>query len=247
MNRTRPLLLGLLTLFAAHAEAQESLRAVERKIQGAWEAVSTLVATVKMETLMPAGAKEVMATGEGRLEYMKAEPRAKYRQRMDLEVPAPLSLKASFEFLFDGEFLYLINEIMDQKTIAKSDAPDFENGALPPGGKELLDALRAKLDLSLQPESEVGGHKTYVIEGKRHKADAADPVQRALFYIDKENGIQRRAEFFTADGKLNTSISYEDFRLNIPVDQSRFIYDGPQPPEEQPDSKAAPAPPVQIP
>ena len=159
-------------------------------------------------------------------------------------------MQASFEFLFDGEALYLINEMNDQIAIGKVDEPDFEMGALPPGGKQLLDALRKEMDLGPHPDAEIDGRSVIVIEGRRRSKDFADPVQRALFYIDKDNGIQRRAEFFTADGTLNTRINYEDFKLNMPISEQRFVYDGPLPPEEpeatEPQGET-PVPPVQIP
>jgi outer membrane lipoprotein-sorting protein len=161
-----------------------------------------------------------------------------------------MRMRASFEFLFDGQFLYLVNEMMDQVTIAKTDAPDFEKGALPPGGKQLLDALRTEMDLGPHPDAEIDGRSMIVIEGRRRARDLADPVQRALFYIDKDNGIQRRAEFFTADGTLNTRINYENFKLNLPLSEQRFVYDGPEPPEESEAMEfpeETPAPPVLIP
>jgi len=249
---TRAILLLLLLCLAtaAPAPAQESLRSVERRIQRAWNSVSSLTATVKMESFIPAGPQQVIARGEGQLEYVKAQPKAKYRQRMEISVPEPVNMQASFEFLFDGTAMYLINEMMDQVTIAKADAPDFEKGALPPGGSPLLDALRAELDLGPHPDVEIDGRAMTVIEGKRRAKDAADPVQRALFYIDKENGIQRRAEFFTADGTLNTRIDYENFKLNLPISESRFVYDGPLPPEAAPEAEPVedtPVPPVQVP
>ncbi|MBI2435396.1 MAG: hypothetical protein HYV26_21285 [Candidatus Hydrogenedentes bacterium] len=236
---------------AGGANAQDSLRAVEKKIQAAWEQVSTLVASVKMESHLPVGEDDVVAQGEGQLEYLKAEPKAKYRQQMKISIPPPLSMEAGFEFLFDGEALYLMNEVMGQMTIAKADAPDLEKGALPPGGGPLLDALKSEMQLSVLPEMDVDGRSAYVLEGKRRRGDPHDPVQRAVFYIDKENGIQRRVEFFSADGALNTRIDYSGFKLNIPIDAQRFVYTGPQPPEESGDDsnvpEPTPAPEVKVP
>ena len=53
---------------------QESLRIVERRIERAWDTVSTLVATVKMESCITRGPHHAHAVGEGHLEYMNASP-----------------------------------------------------------------------------------------------------------------------------------------------------------------------------
>lgn len=229
------------------AQAEETLRGVERKIQKAWGSVGSVVADVQMESYIPAGPQALKMTGTGILEYMKAEPSPKYRQRVEMSIPEPVPMQAVFEFLFDGSNLYLINEIGDQQTIAQADTASFGSGALPPGGSALIQALRAELALTPLPEQDIDGKSMYVLEGRRRATGGGDPVQRAIFYIDKENGIQRRAEFYTADNTLHTKIDYLNLKLNLQMDPQHFVYDGPKPPAPSPEDENSSAPAVQVP
>jgi len=221
-------------LYSALAPAQESLRDAERRIQDGWNTVSTLTAVVRLESFLPHNSEEAVSTGTGQIEYLKVSPEPKYRQQMTITAPPPVDVEAYFEFLFDGEQLYLINEIMGNRTIAMAEKADLQSGALPPGGKPLLDMLRTEFELRALPGAEVDGRTVIVLEGRRRTPDPADPVHTARFYIDRENGIQRRAEFFDAAGALNTRIRFEDLRLNMPIPADRFVYTGPTPGEAPP-------------
>lgn len=214
--------IAITTCLLATAMAQgetPTLEAVETAMDSAWKNVESFSSDVTMNFLMPVGKEPLSLTGTGDLNYLRENGKDKYRQRIVARVPEPFSMEMKLDVLFDGDTVYTTTEIMGQKQTHQG-KPSLEQGALPPGGGRLIEAMEEQMTITVQPNEKLDGHEVFVLEGKAK--DPSVPFSKALFYIDTALGIQRKTEIYQEDGTIGVAVIYENVQLNTKPDPSLF-------------------------
>jgi hypothetical protein len=222
------IIIALLILLGPIAQAQESLAVVQERVSKAWNTVRALRADVTIISEMPTGADPVQAAGKGLLEYHFDGEVGRYRQTMSITLPPPIEDEAKLEVLFDGQSLYMVNEVMGQKAAEKHAQADISSGVMPPGGAPLLAVLQQRLDLKVLPDANVTGQMAFVLEGTPKEPL---PVQRVVVYIDKRTGMQLKAELYEGGEKPGSTVTYTNIRMNPQLTAEHFTYTGPPPVE----------------
>lgn len=216
-----PLLLIAL-VFSAGAQA-EDLSKVEAQIRGAWSQITSLSARLEMESVMVVRDENLVVEGNGLLQYKRTEAGERFHQSMTAEMPPPLAMKAEFETIFDGEFIYSTRRFQNQVETSK-ESPNLETGALPPGGGWLFTTLAEAVDLTRLEDETLDGVLVFVLEGTP-KADRESGFARIRVCIDKDLGLQRQLELFDSEGNVLVSMRYLDVKIGAPVADSLFERD----------------------
>jgi outer membrane lipoprotein-sorting protein len=197
-----------------------SLDTIKASVESAWKAVESFSADVMMDFLYPVGAEPLALTGNGTMDYLRVKDKDKYRFKVITKVPEPFAMEMKLDVLYTDDTVYTTAEVMGQKH-KQQGKPSLEQNALPPGGLALIEAMEAQMVLTPQPDASVGEHPVFVIEGKPREATL--PFSKALFYIDKGLGIQRKSEIYQQDGTVGVTMTFDNIRLNSNPSSSLFV------------------------
>tara|TARA_R110001592_G_scaffold73496_2_gene224199 strand:+ start:405 stop:1028 length:624 start_codon:yes stop_codon:yes gene_type:complete len=200
--------------------ATPTLEEIRTSMDSTWQEVNSMSADVTMKFNMPVGASALPIAAVGTFDYLREDGKDKSRQRIAAKVPEPFAMEMKLDILFDGKKMYTTMELMGQKSTDIGE-PSLEQGALPPGGTRLLDALEKHLDLSVEPNETIDGHEVYVLIGVPKEKDA--PVQKLKICIDKAIAAQRRTEVYQLDGTVGVTVSFTNFKQNTQPDPSLFV------------------------
>jgi outer membrane lipoprotein-sorting protein len=218
----KALCLALLMAWAAtsptHAETP-TLDAIKTATDEAWKGVKSLSGEITMEFVMPFAEKPLNLTGKGDLHMLREDGKDKFRKRVSARLPEPFAMEMKLDVLYDGRKVRTITELMGQTQSQEGD-PSLRQGALPPGGADLLSAMEKEMALTPLPNSEVGGQACFVVEGRAK--DPEIPFSKVVFYLDQALGIQRKVEIYQQDGTVGISETIENIKLDAAPDPSLF-------------------------
>jgi outer membrane lipoprotein-sorting protein len=235
------LAIALLALQPAAPAAD--LAEVEAQALAAWEGINAFTSGVELEATLPMNTLELEVSGKGKMLYQRLEGAEKYRQNLTLTLPDTVSMESKVDILYDGNTLYLTNEMLGNRETVTSEV-NFKNGAIPPGGEQLFALLHANFNTEVLADGEVDGAAAWVLEGTL-KDDAAIedmPFQKIVLHLDQASGMVRRTELVKGDGSTGATIRYTDVQLNPDVDPQLFDFTPPKPAEPEPEAAPAPAP-----
>lgn len=197
-----------------------SLETIKTAMDASWKQVQSFTSDVTMDFLFPVGTKPLPLTGTGTLDYLRDKEKDKYRFKIVTKVPEPFAMEMKMDVLYDDDTVYTTTEVMGQAH-KQQGKPSLEQNALPPGGSNLIAAMEAQMVLVPLPDGKVGDHEVFVIEGKPREATL--PFLKALFYIDKGLGIQRKSEIFQQDGTVGVTMTFSNVKLNSNPSPSLFV------------------------
>ena len=199
-----------------------TLEAISTAAEASWKQVQSFSGDVAMDFLLPVGAEPLPLTGAGTLDYLrdKDKEKDKYRLKIVSKVPEPFAMEMKLDVIYDDDTVYSTTEMMGQKH-KQQGKPSLEQNALPPGGSKLIDAMEAQMVLVPLPDAKVGEHDVFVIEGKPREATL--PFFKAIFYIDKGLGIQRKSEIYQQDGTVGVTMTFSNIKLNSNPSPSLFV------------------------
>ena len=213
----------LMPLLAATGLAQgetPSIETIKTAAETSWKQVQSFTSDVTMEFLFPVGNEPLNLTGTGSLNYLRDKEKDKYRFKVVTKVPEPFAMEMKMDVLYDDDKVYTVTEVMGQKH-KQEGKPSLEQNALPPGGGRLIEGMEAQMVLTPQENAKVGEHEVFVVEGKPR--DGALPFSKAIFYIDKGLGIQRKSEIYQQDGTLGITMTFSNIQLNSNPSPSMFV------------------------
>lgn len=213
------LIFGLLSATMVGAETP-TLDAIKAATETSWKAVESFTSDVTMDFLLPVGTQPLSLTGTGSLNYLRVKEKDKYRFKVLAKVPEPFAMEMKMDVLYDDDMVYTVTEVMGQKH-KQQGKPSLEQNALPPGGSDLIAAMETQMVLTPLPDAKVGDSDVFVIEGKPR--DAALPFSKALFYIDKTLGVQRKSEIFQPDGTVGVTVLFSNIKLNSNPSPNLFV------------------------
>lgn len=213
----------LMPLLAATGLAQgetPTIETIKTAAEASWKQVQSFTGDVTMDFLFPVGTEPLNLTGVGTLNYLRDKDKDKYRFKVVTKVPEPFAMEMKMDVLYDDDKVYTVTEVMGQKS-KQEGKPSLEQNALPPGGSSLIEGMEAQMVLTPLENAKVGEHEVFVIEGKPR--DSALPFSKAIFYIDKGLGIQRKSEIYQQDGTLGITMTFSNIQLNSNPSPSLFV------------------------
>jgi outer membrane lipoprotein-sorting protein len=204
---------------------------VQGKILEAYQKVTHATAQVELTRDELFGDTHITNHMKGTYAYRREGEKRLMRQEMDWEakIESPKqNAQAKFHqvLLINGDEQYLIDtrngQTRAQKTLVSPDIPHDPN--------RMFDGWRKGFAVSVNPEAEVDGHKTYVLQ------IVPLPImlglqERTLFYFRQDCGVLVKRVQYNEDGMLTWTTNYTDVKLDadLPLDQFRYSY-GPEVP-----------------
>ena len=220
MLRTLSIALAGTFFLAGIAQAETpTLEAVQKSMNTTWSDIQSMSADVTMDFLFPVGSKPLPLTGNGTFDYLREDGKDKSRQQITTKIPEPFAMVMKLDVLFDGKQMHTTMEMMGQKQTQVGE-PTLEQGALPPGGTRLLNALKSHLELMPLTNETLDGHEVYVLEG--FPKDKAAPIQKIRLYIDTAMAVQRKTEIYQPDGVVGITVLFTNLKQNTNPDPSLF-------------------------
>lgn len=215
------------------AEETPTLESVEKQIDEVWAKVNSFTAKTSVDSKVPFGPMTMTSTGTGRVEFLKVEGEPRFRMEMVNKLGANIPLpggagEQKILGVFDGKNFYQQIEALGMKKVFKG-APEESGDKGPYTGKNALESLRKKGVLRLLPEEIIEGAPVYVIEVTPNaEVIAKSPMKydKMLAYIAKDSGIQIQLLAMDGDNAV-MSMRYSDIQLNVPIEESHFVFVAP--------------------
>ena len=231
------LVLAVLACFPLLAGAA-TLEETEAKILEAFAKVKSMTADIAMELpqdpQMPLGKMSIAGT----LTLVVEGDAAKYAQDLTMSMEAEgQKQEMKMDMLYDGEFLYTVNEAMGQKNATKARAGKNQDFP-PPGSKMLLEFLKEDFNLSLADDKEIDGTSCYVLEGAPKSSDTG--MKKLIVYIGKEDGVPRQMDIYQDGLDKPALMRYSNIKLNPEVSKDKFVFKAPEGVEVTDLTQAAP-------
>ncbi len=205
----------------------ETLADVEKFIGDKWDKLKSASYDMEMSSNNEGQGYSMKMTSAGKSEVMRDGDKVKIH--MDTKttndmVAAGNSTKTEMlsTMVVDGEFAYTMMDNSGQKSVMKTKAQSFSDGA---GGKGFLKMLKEHGELALLPDETVDGKATYVIEGKAKGAAAGG--QNSKYYFSKENGMVIQSVSGSADGKAKTIMKITNIKIDPAIAADRFTFTAP--------------------
>lgn len=208
-----------LAVTAACAAETPTIGAIKEATEKAWKEVKSFSGDVTMNFVMPFAEKPLNLTGTGTVNFLREDGKDKFRKTTTARLPEPFAMEMKLDVLFDGKKVYTTTELMGQSQKQEGD-PSLRQGALPPGGGDLLSAMEKEMTLTVLPNEKMGDHDVFVVEGKAK--DPEIPFLKVVFYIDQILGIQRRVDVYQEDGSVGISEVLDNIKINTNPDASLF-------------------------
>lgn len=206
----------LLPLTLAPTALALSADELEANLLETWQRQKSITADLRIEAEMMG----IAVTGTGKLAVLNEGEASKYTQHFVLELPAPLSVQATMDVLYDGQFIYLVREMLGEKEAFKL-APGLAESAPPPGGKLLFDLVKAQYTLAAGDDAAVGKRPVYTLRCEPKDANAADPMTIAF---DKETGLALKIEIQPKDAEKPVVITYAGIATNAELSPASFVF-----------------------
>jgi outer membrane lipoprotein-sorting protein len=200
----------------------DDIDAATAQITEAWEKHGSMSAALTVEAGPPTGVVRIGMRGEGTVQALRGDDGEKYKSIVRINFSEPMNATMQVEALFDGESIQLTNDSLGRRESRKAE-PGVYQGAVPPGGALLVDALKKDADLRLGTDSQLDGVDAFVIEGRAKKSDAAPAaVARLRAYVAKETGALLKLELYESDAVLTAVITQKDFEWDVALDPAAF-------------------------
>ena len=198
----------------------EKLAAVEKDLSKVWDRLKSMTADMEMN-VVKAGTSTKM---KGAVEFVNKPDKELFRMEMTLETDlAGQKMEGTVTTVYDGEFIYIVNEMMGQKMAVKQ-----KPGAMvqSPAGKHMFEGLKENYELKVLPGEKVDGKDAFVIEAAP-KGMAPQPVAKMKLFLVKENGIMVKVLGYDTAGSEIMTMTYDNIKINPKIDESRFVFKAP--------------------
>ena len=225
-----PLLLALGVSIAAFADEKakveekpkndEKLAAVEKELSKVWDKLKSMTADMEMNVVVAGLSTKMKAN----VEFINKPDKELFRMEATMEMDVGgQKMEGNSTTVYDGEFIYTVNEMMGQKTAVKQ-----EPGAIAqsPAGKHMFKSLMENNELKVLPGEKVNGKDAFVIEAVP-KDTAQQPFTKMKLFLVKENGIVVKMLGYDNAGSEFMTTVYSNIKINPKIDESRFVFKAP--------------------
>jgi outer membrane lipoprotein-sorting protein len=219
---------GVLGLTAATALG-EDLDSVAKKIEEAWNKHKSLIAKMSLDSRLSIGSSTVVATGAGSYEFLRHD--GKLLSRLELSsttVQKTGEEESKFEERMlstsDGNISWTLVETgSGERRVIKSRTEPNQTG----DPKDVLEYLRRGGAVALLPDDTVEGRKVYVVEVIfRQMPEFSAGKQRLSF--DQDSGFLLRIVGFGPNDEPMSTMTYNDIKIDVPIDPQRFKFTPPE-------------------
>lgn len=209
------------TFWCAGAVRAETGAEVEGKVLEAWAGVTSITAALVLETTV----LDLPMLGAGDAAVLKADGKEFYRQSIQLDFPPPMGVQGSIRSVYDGESLFVVNELMGRAEAFKS-RPGLNEAPPPPSPVLLLNAVKAAFDLEAAEYGEVDGRAAWWLEGPRR--EQVERVERIRLAFDRETGFPLQITMHTPGTPEPVVISYTGLAVDAELDPADFVFAPPE-------------------
>jgi outer membrane lipoprotein-sorting protein len=231
---------ALVLLAGAAVRGEETLEAVQKRLESAAERVQALSYTVE-------GHSEFDAEGFKQQTNSRIKWDLKRKGKLDLfrteakteNITSQGKSESTITSAFDGEVITTLTESPEAKLAFKQ--KPAEETSMVPRGAALLDQLKEGYELKVLPNEKVEGRDAMVLEQTfKGPAPAGTPARYKL-WLDTESGLMLKrigygpkdvviSEEVAKDIKINPNLPDEHFKLKIP--EGVQVFDMTQQPPE---------------
>ena len=216
----------LVSLFSAAAARAETVEEVEKKISEQSKKIKSM--SMKMKSMSDASGPgtNTKSTLEGTYEYMMDGPKTLSRTDVltQSQIDAggnKLEQKSKSLSISDGDYLYVLTEQGGQKYATKMKASDRSMSTK-------LDDLRQWYDFKLLPDETIDGKPCYALELTPKKGSpVGEGTGKNRHYYQKDTCVLVKAVVFGPEGKIVSTTTYSDIRINPSLGKDRFTFTPP--------------------
>jgi len=240
MNRVR-VQIGTVVLFimAVAACGAETLESVEQKIAERMSTHKSIRFKQKSVTDMTTPQMQMKSESESTACYVR-RPENRYAWRVESRIRLVRKVKDQPEekedgtslMISDGRIMYMLNEGRGNRTAAKTRI-DPARDANPFDAKSMFKQARKYFDLKLLPDEKVEGAECWVIEStpKKEEEGPESPARaalgRSISYYDKNTGVVLKSLGYDQDGKLVSTSTVSEVKLNESIPDEQFVFKAP--------------------
>jgi len=228
---SRTVAVGLMVaILCARALAAEKLEDVQRHIEERLDKLKSVQARLVLEQEAEFEGVRQAGRTEGTYEIVNRGNQSPFRSDMTMSETlirpgaAPQKRGASVLTIFDGQFVYVLQDEAGHKSAQKMELnPKWAIF----GDKRFLRELGRDFDLMLGKDETVDGQATWVIQATPKDPKKAG-LMRTAHYFQKETGLWVKAVSRNKEGKTVMTTRVSDIRLNRPIPPDHFVFVAPK-------------------
>lgn len=206
-----------------------TLEEVQKKVQGAWEKHKSVAAKMTIEQKMDMGGGSMESKGGGTIETQRKDGKLLARLEMKSTMTQKFgenssTMEQQMLSISDGEFTWVLSEMMGQKQAFKS-KPD---GKMYGDPEAMFTELGKEHELRLAADQDVSGRKAYVIEAVPKDKGANPMLGKMELCFDQDWGIMVKMVVYNPDAKPIQTVTYSDVKIDEPIPAERFVWKTPE-------------------
>lgn len=204
--------------------AQSDVDTIISKLISAFEKQKTIKAEIKAHAIMPMNQINLELKGKGELYIQRDGNSEKYMQKIAaIPMKSDESLFnnpiAQAQIIFDGSEYYVTYKLMATQQTIKT-PPDITKGTIAPGGKNLFNTLKEKLNISVLPEEEWEGKK--MLHLKLEPKEPNNDFSHVQLLMDPQLGIIRKITIVGKDQNTLFTCEYTNIQTNVEIPAGTF-------------------------
>lgn len=220
-----------LSLFAlAASAAADTLEEAEKAVTAALGKHKTITFTSFTKSEMDMGGAKFTSESTSKIEALrtpsgfKLRADSKYKNVMGGE--GANTMEGANLMIYDGEFMYMLNDMMGQKMATKDKATaDLPN---PFDGGSLFKSLKQEFELKLLPDEQVEGEACYAVECTPKGGSASqDSIARIVNFLSKKSGVSLKSVVYDKGGAAMTTTTTSELKLDSDLAPNRFEFKAP--------------------
>ncbi|MFP4502790.1 MAG: LolA family protein [Candidatus Hydrogenedentota bacterium] len=206
---------------AAQEDDSPTLASIEEAVRTAWADIDAITAQLELETAI----LEMPTKGRGSASVQREENTTRYRQEIALTFPPPMDIEGRMKAIYDGEALYVINEMMNEAAAFRTQ-PTREAAPPAPVPGLLLDAMKERFTLAPAQGNAVEGREAWWLEGTRNSGEQREETVRLAF--DKKTGFPLYVSRHTPDAPEPVVLTYHTIEVGAVPSGEAFTFDAPE-------------------
>ena len=221
----------ILGLFSANVSA-ESIDDVKKKIHDKLSSYKTMQFKTKTTTDMTNEQFSMKSDSTSNIEAAKKGDKVLSRMEMTTKGETKFSgqsqkTDSNMVVVCDGDYIYTYSDAQGMKSATKQkvDKNNFTNFFDHMNSWKQMEQTHT---FKLAPDETVDGKPCWVIESNMKNAPAGMPAQgKSLSYYDKSTGISLKSVAYDDKGKVTTTSTTTDIKLDGSIPPDKFVFKAP--------------------
>ncbi len=214
----------------AVSAAAETLEEAEKAVTAALGRHKSITFTSYTKSEMDMGGAKFSSESKSKIEALRTPSGFKLRSdstyKNVMGGEAANTMEGTSLMIYDGEFMYMLNDMMGQK-MATKDKPTAEFPS-PFDGGSLFKSLKQEFDLKLLADEQVDGEACYAVECTPKGGSASqDSIARVVNFLSKKSGVSLKSVVYDKGGAAMTTTTTSDLKLDADLAPARFEFKAP--------------------